>query len=74
MVKMEGTYERSAAENCEAFLHALGVGTILKKKAATATPLVMTVTGEDGQWKSRYGHNFGKRLHKNLFFQFTFFS
>merc|ERR1712180_175445 len=45
MVEMKGTYERSAAENYEAFLDALGVGMILKK-AATATTPVMTVTEE----------------------------
>merc|ERR1712227_564816 len=49
MVEMKGTYERSAAENYEAFLDALGVGMILKK-AATATTPVMTVTEEGGQW------------------------
>ena len=43
MVEMKGTYERSAAENYEAFLDALGVGMILKK-AATATTPVMTVS------------------------------
>merc|ERR1712121_588514 len=49
MVEVKGTYERSAAENYEAFLDALGVGMILKK-AATATTPVMTVTEEGGQW------------------------
>merc|ERR1712058_4802 len=49
MVEMKGTYERSAAENYEAFLDALGVGMILKK-AATATTPVMTVSEEGGQW------------------------
>merc|ERR1712042_164811 len=49
MVEMKGTYERSAAENYEAFLDALGVGMILKK-AATATTPVMTVSEENGEW------------------------
>merc|ERR1712126_54819 len=49
MVEMKGTYERSAAENYEAFLDALGVGMILKKAATASTP-VMEVTEEGGQW------------------------
>merc|ERR1712112_806260 len=49
MVELKGTYERSSAENYEAFLDALGVGMILKK-AATATTPVMTVSEGGGQW------------------------
>merc|ERR1711982_281885 len=53
MVELKGTYERSSAENYEAFLDALGVGMILKK-AATATTPVMTV-GEEFDEKTPDG-------------------
>merc|ERR1712110_364770 len=49
MVEMKGKYVRSAAENYDKFLDALGVGIILKK-AATATTPEMTVEESDGEW------------------------